>query len=100
MTEREFERAVIEALDVFGWRWCHFRPGRTASGWRTALSGAAGFPDIVAVRGERVLFIELKAEGGRLSGPQREWLAELERAGQDVRVWRPDDWDEIKAALR
>lgn len=46
------------------------------------------------------LFIELKAEGGRLSGPQREWLADLGRAGQDVRVWRPDDWPEIEAVLR
>ena len=49
---------------------------------------------------ERVLFIELKAEGGKLSGAQKEWLAELERAGQDVRVWRPDDWPELKGALR
>jgi VRR-NUC domain len=100
VTEREFERAVLETLRVFGWRHCHFRPARTSRGWRTALSGDAGFPDIVAVRDERVLFIELKTERGRLSEEQGRWLAALGFAGADVHCWRPSDWPTIEETLR
>jgi hypothetical protein len=99
VTEREFQRAVTDALTLFGWRWCHFRPGRTQRGWRTALTGAAGFPDLVAVR-DRVLLIELKGEAGRLSDEQRRWLADLGSAGADVHCWRPSDWPAIEETLR
>jgi VRR-NUC domain len=100
MTEAQFQKAVTDALSVLGWRWCHFRPARTARGWRTPLSGDAGFPDIVAVRDKRVLFLELKAERGRLSGEQAGWLAELGYAGESVHCWRPSDWDVIEETLR
>jgi hypothetical protein len=100
VTERDFERAVLETLRLFGWRFTHFRPARTARGWRTPLSGDAGFPDIVAVRDERVLFVELKAEKGRLSDEQGHWLAALGFAGADVHCWRPSDWPTIEETLR
>jgi hypothetical protein len=100
VTEREFQLAITDALTLFGWRWCHFRPARTQRGWRTALSGAPGFPDVVAVRGDQVLFAELKAETGRLSEDQGRWLAELGSAGADVHCWRPSDWDAIEETLR
>jgi hypothetical protein len=99
-SEAGFQRAVCEALRLFGWRWTHFRPARTARGWRTPLSGDAGFPDLVAVRGDRVLWAELKAERGRLSDEQAKWLAALGHAGQDVHCWRPSDWPTIQETLR
>src|SRR5256885_11723762 len=77
VTERDFERGVLETLRLFGWRFTHFRPAKTEKGWRTPLSGDAGFPDIVAVRSNRVIWIELKAEKGRLSDEQGHWLAPL-----------------------
>ena len=47
-----------------------------------------GSPDlVVGVRG-RVLFRELKAEGGRLSPEQVEWHAQARLRGLDVDVWR------------
>jgi hypothetical protein len=100
MTEREFQRTVTDSLSALGWRWTHFRPARTNRGWRTPLSGDPGFPDIVAVRDDRVLWIELKAEAGRLSEEQGRWLAALGLAGQDVHCWRPSDWDLIEETLR
>jgi hypothetical protein len=100
MTESEFQRTVCEALRVLGWRFCHFRPGRTSRGWRTPITGDAGYPDITAVRGDRVVFVELKAEKGRLSQEQATWLAALGRAGQSVHCWRPSDWDVIEEVLR
>ena len=60
-----------------------------------------GWPDIVAVRGDTLWFIELKAARGRLSEPQKRWLDAL-RAVRRVRValWRPDDVDTILEAMR
>jgi hypothetical protein len=100
VTEREFQTAVTDALSVFGWRWTHFRPATTAKGWRTPISGAKGFPDVVAVRDGRVLFLELKTEAGRLTHDQRQWLAELELTGGEAHCWRPSDWPAIEETLR
>jgi hypothetical protein len=98
--EKDFQKAVTDALNALGWRWHHSRPARTSKGWRTALSGDAGYPDITAVRRDRILFIELKAEKGRLSEEQGVWLADLGAAGAETHCWRPSDWPAIKEALR
>ena len=98
--ERDWQKTVTDALDVFGWRWIHFRPARTEKGWRTPVSGFAGFPDVVAVRADRVVYIELKTEGGRLGQGQAEWLAALGLAGAEVHCWRPSDWAEVEEFLR
>ena len=100
MSERDFSSSVEATLRLLGWRWCHFRAARTAQGWRTPLSGDAGFPDIVAVRGSRLLFCELKSERGAVRSEQRDWLEALEAAGQEAYLWRPRDWDAITETLR
>ena len=51
----------------------------------------SGFPDLV-ITGRRTIYRELKTERGRLSAAQREWIADLEAAGDDVDVWRPADF--------
>jgi hypothetical protein len=62
MTEAQFMEQVVEYAHLRGWRVCHFRPGRTASGWRTAVSyDAEGWPDLLLVR-ERVVIAELKSQ--------------------------------------
>ena len=100
MTERDFSSSIEATLRLCGWRWCHFRAARAAQGWRTPLSGDAGFPDIVAVRGRPLLFCELKAEAGAVRPEQRDWLEALEAAGQEVHLWRPRDWDAITETLK
>ena len=48
---------------MLGGRVAHFRPPRTVHGWRTAVAAdGAGFPDLVMVRGSRLLAAELKSE--------------------------------------
>jgi hypothetical protein len=59
-----------------------------------------GYPDITAVRRDRILFIELKAEKGRLSEEQGAWLADLGAAGAEAFCWRPSDWPAIEETLR
>jgi hypothetical protein len=105
-TERDFQRAVIDYARRLGWRVAHFRTSPTQSGgWATAVQAdGAGFPDLVLVRRERLLFVELKGKAGRVSPAQAEWLAALERvdddaAGVGVYVWKPADWPVIELVL-
>lgn len=103
LSEREWQRQVLEYARLRGWRAAHFRPARISGGrWRTPVAAdGAGFPDLVLARGGRVIFAELKAEGGRLSAEQRAWLEALREAGGvEVHVWRPKQWDEVEEVLR
>ena len=45
------------------------------------------------------MFAELKRDAGKLTREQRHWLVRLAGAGAEAYVWRPRDWDEVKAAL-
>lgn len=88
----------------FGWRFAHFRPGRTKDGgWKTAVQGDRGFVDCVIANGERVLFVEAKSELGKLGEGQPEWLEALDNVYEtSSQVWRPSDWygDKIIKELR
>ncbi|MAF43093.1 MAG: hypothetical protein CMI54_02840 [Parcubacteria group bacterium] len=105
VSEKDFSRQIEDLLNVFGWRWCHFRPARTGRGWRTALSGHQGFVDYVAVRNGMCLFFEIKSEKGKLSGEQEKWIEDLKvvaghSLGVQVYVWRPSMFDEIVKILQ
>ncbi len=107
MSEREFQSWVIDVARGLGWRVAHFRPAMTQRGnWITPVQAdGKGFPDLVLVRRDRLIFAELKAEKGRLSKDQQEWLKALyhvenEMRGIAVYVWKPSDRDEIERILR
>ncbi len=99
MTEADWQRRVIDALKLFQWRYAHFRPAQTAKGWRTAMTGDKGFPDLVAVKPPRVLFIELKSDSGKLRDDQILWIGELRESGVECYVWRPKDWETVFRTL-
>lgn len=68
MTERQLEATVAAMARARGWRRYHtHRSDRSP----------AGFPDDVLVRDGRLLFLELKTEGGKLAPAQEEWLRDL-----------------------
>jgi hypothetical protein len=93
MSEDDLLDAVLKAARLYGWLAAHFRPALTSRGWRTAVSGdGAGFPDLVLVRGDTVLAVELKSETGKLAPEQERWLRALANAGIPSEVWRPEDW--------
>jgi hypothetical protein len=105
-TEASFQAAVVDLARLRGWRIHHARPARTADGWRTAIIGDPGWPDLALARGPRLILAELKSARGKTSDDQREWLGHLITAADasagalEVHVWRPADWPAVKAALR
>ena len=103
LTESAFTRQVLELAKLHGWRTAHFRPARTEKGWRTAVSGnGVGFPDLVMIRGGRLIFAELKTDDGKVRDEQADWIADLSRVPSTwvvSEVWRPSDWDYIVSVL-
>lgn len=101
ITERELQDQVIELARLFGWRSAHFRPARTAYGWRTAVQGdGKGWPDLIALRGDRCIAAELKTTRGKLTAEQQAWLDDWRAVGAEVFVWTPADLEAIAEVLR
>lgn len=48
------------------------------------------------------MFVELKSAKGTLSNEQKEWGIALAQAGDEYRIWRPEQWTDgtIEQALR
>ena len=103
-TESGYQRTILQLARLLGWRCAHFRPGLTRKGWRTPVQGdGVGFPDLVLLRGERLLFVELKGRRGVTSPEQRAWLDALRRVpGAEVYEWRDGvtPWREVEGVLR
>ncbi len=86
------------------WRDRTVIPYARLKGWRvyfthTSKFSPAGFPDLVLVRGPRLMMRELKTERGVVTGAQADWLERLYAAGVDASVWRPSDWPAIQKEL-
>lgn len=90
MTEKEFQAKIVQLAKTAGWLVYHTYNSRRSE---------PGFPDLVMVRGQRVLFWEVKTDVGKASDEQIAWLATLLRAGQEARIVRPSNWDEIVKTL-
>jgi hypothetical protein len=92
MSEDELLRNILDLALRLGFLIHHDRPARTATGWRTAIQGTPGFPDLVLAHPDtrRCLVAELKSEKGRLEPFQKEWISALRPLG--AIVWRPRDW--------
>jgi Holliday junction resolvase len=83
--ERDYQRTIVELLDALGWASCHTYPLRTEHGWRTGTT-AKGWPDLVALRGEYVVAIEVKSDTGRVQPEQLTWLQLFAELGSG-RAW-------------
>lgn len=91
VSEKAFQQAVIDLARLSGWRVFHVYDSRRSP---------AGFPDLVLVRHETMLCLELKTDVGRVTPAQATWLEAL-GAVQHVTaaVWRPADWAVIERQL-
>lgn len=89
MTEKVWQAQVVEVARTLGWRCYHTFDSRRSQ---------PGFPDLVLVR-DRVVFLELKSEKGKVSAAQQDWLQALADAGAEACVARPSDFDELGRVL-
>lgn len=88
-TEKEFQSQVVQLAKICGWKVYHTYDSRRSE---------PGMLDLILVK-NRVLWRELKTATGKITPAQRDWLAALEAAGQDARVWRPEDFNSIQEEL-
>lgn len=100
-TESQWQKVVLAYAKLQGWHTAHFRAAMMRSGkWATPVQGdGTGFPDLVLVRGCRLIFAELKSAKGKVAPAQTEWLTRLMGAGAECFIWRPKDWDQVKQVL-
>ena len=101
LTEKAFQALLVDALETFGWAVQHVYPLQTKHGWRSGTT-LSGWPDLVAIRREFVLCIEVKGERTHIEPRQRAVL-ELMAQLRASRCWvlRPqDDWREIVEWVR
>lgn len=90
VSEKAWQAKVVETARWRGWLAYHTHDSRRS---------AAGFPDLVLVRGDRLIFAELKTDAGKVTPAQNAWLDRLGDAVPEVYVWRPKDWDAVNACL-
>ncbi len=103
--ESAWQSDLIKLLHHHGWKVCEFRKARVMRGgtdvYRTPFGAdGVGFPDLVAVRPPRVLFIENKSSQGNASPEQVEWLMTLGKcSGVETYCWRTSELEKIESIL-
>ena len=106
ITEKDFASWLEDLLDLYGYKWVHFRPARVQRQGRdtyeTAYTGYKGFPDYVACHldKKRIIFIELKSTTGKVGDEQYDWLEALGKSGGEVYLWKPEQRDQIEEILK
>ena len=92
MRERDWQAMVTAAAQHLGYLAYHTHDARRSQ---------PGYPDLCLVRGERLVFLELKTEKGRVRPEQQVWLDALSQVpGVVAMVARPSQWEEILEVLR
>jgi hypothetical protein len=97
ITEKEFLDQIVQLGNLHGWRSFHVFDSRKS---------APGFPDLIMLRGQRMIVAELKRSGKfKPSAYQCAWLAafmQLQESfeGLLVAVWDPSMWPEIERTLQ
>lgn len=96
--ETAWMKVVTTAAAQAGWQWLHIgRVGKhRANGAKGTLG--KGWPDLVLVKGGRIIFAELKITGNVLSDEQRNVRTVLHQVGEYY-VWRPSDFGEVLDTL-
>jgi len=90
LSEKDFQKIVVNIALTNGW-WQYHNPDsrRSASGW----------PDLTLIREPEIIFVELKAEKGRIRPDQQIILDKLSACGLENHIWRPRDLDKIHGRL-
>jgi hypothetical protein len=91
MTERQLQDAIIGAAQRLGYLVYHVYDSRRS---------VPGFPDLVLLKGQKMLVLELKTDKGRVRPEQHVWLQAFMQAGVTAKIIRPADLDDVLAELQ
>jgi hypothetical protein len=92
LSEQDWQARVLDLAEHTRWLRYHVYDSRRS---------APGFPDLTLLRGDQLVFAELKSAGGRVTPAQQVWLDGLTRVRHlHVHVWRPGDWRTVQDVLR
>jgi hypothetical protein len=97
ISEKDWQNRVEQLALFLGWKYYHAPDNRPVHGRIQKI--VAGFPDCVLVKGNRLIFAELKKEVGVVSEAQQLWMDALEATGAEVYVWRPSQMREVQQIL-
>jgi hypothetical protein len=89
-SEKSFQTMVCELARLAGWLVYHTYDSRRSQ---------RGFPDLVLVRGRRLVFMECKRESGNPTLDQVVWLRDLRATGAECYLVRPSDWCLVERVL-
>jgi len=84
ISEVNLQSTVMEMMQWQGWLCYHTYDSRRSK---------AGFPDLTAVKGSRLMFVEFKTEKGKVKEAQVEWLDALVATHGEVYLVRPSTMD-------
>ena len=92
LSEQDFMQQIIDLAHLYHWLVYHTHDSRRS---------APGYPDLAFCHPvhHQYFLAELKSATGRLSPAQQSWIDALQRAGIEVHVWRPSDFNAIVARL-
>ena len=104
--EATWQKQVLAAADTFGWHYFHDQATNTprkctvCGAYRRGPRNVKGFPDLVLLRGPRMIVAELKDEYGTVTDEQRAWLDWFAAIpGVEVFTWRPRDSEAVTRTL-
>ena len=93
LTEKQFQSQVIELAELLGWEWYH--PTISPLG-QERLARPHALP-----RAHHVPRAEARRREDLPGHPEAAaWIDTIPRGWRDVGVWRPEDWERIKAELQ
>lgn len=91
LSEKEFMSQVIQLAQLFRWKIYHTHNSRKS---------VAGFPDLLMLRGAKMIVAELKVGRNKITSDQADWLTWFRVAGAKSYLWTPDHWSEIESVLK
>lgn len=95
--EPRFQRWVVATARANGWRVRVMDVRSGGARLRRGHTPDRGWPDLLFVHptAHRLFWAELKDAKAPLKAEQEEVIGLLRAAGQEVHVWRPQDWEVI-----
>jgi hypothetical protein len=105
-SEAAWQKQVENGAETLGWHIFHdaatnrARKCRQCGAFTPGPRNVKGFPDLLMLKGPRLVVAELKDEYGEVSEEQQRWLDWFRAIpGVEVYVWRPRDSDAVTRIL-